>query len=65
MRAGHVLGETQDAVIIPNSIHSMEDSQVRRRRGDGVASVRWIEKAEKGEDGESARGKEVNKKENR
>ena len=28
MRAGHVLGETQDAVIIPNSIHSMDDSQV-------------------------------------
>ncbi|KAF0305938.1 Transcription factor AP-2-epsilon [Amphibalanus amphitrite] len=25
MRAGHVLGETQDAVILPNSIHGMDD----------------------------------------
>ncbi|XP_043216582.1 transcription factor AP-2-alpha-like isoform X1 [Amphibalanus amphitrite] len=27
MRAGHVLGETQDAVILPNSIHGMDDGQ--------------------------------------
>ena len=28
MRAGHVLGDGQEAIVIPNPIHTMDDGQV-------------------------------------
>ena len=28
MRAGHVLADAQEAIVIPNPIHTMDDGQV-------------------------------------